>query len=146
MGGGRGARVAAELIHSARALGIPAYEGYGLSECASVVSMNTPQHDQPGSCGKPLSHLQIQLAEDGELWVRGNSALGYIGEPLTDEWLATGDLATLDEQGFLCIVGRKKISSLLPLGATSHRNGLSLTRKFGYRNAVSWWSAMMRWA
>lgn len=50
--------------------------------------MNTPQHDQPGSCGKPLSHLQIQLAEDGELWVRGNSALGYIGEPLTDEWLA----------------------------------------------------------
>ncbi|WP_033930278.1 AMP-binding protein, partial [Vibrio cholerae] len=73
-----GARVAAELIHSARALGIPAYEGYGLSECASVVSMNTPQHDQPGSCGKPLSHLQIQLAEDGELWVRGNSALGYI--------------------------------------------------------------------
>lgn len=68
MGGGRGARVAAELIHSARALGIPAYEGYGLSECASVVSMNTPQHDQPGSCGKPLSHLQIQLAEDGELW------------------------------------------------------------------------------
>ncbi|EOW9101147.1 AMP-dependent synthetase/ligase [Vibrio cholerae] len=111
-----GARVAAELIHSARALGIPAYEGYGLSECASVVSMNTPQHDQPGSCGKPLSHLQIQLAEDGELWVRGNSALGYIGEPLTDEWLATGDLATLDEQGFLCIVGRKKNLIITPFG------------------------------
>lgn len=103
-----GARVAAELIHSARALGIPAYEGYGLSECASVVSMNSPQHDQPGSCGKPLSHLQIKLAEDGELWVRGNSALGYIGEPFSDEWLATGDLATLDDHGFLSIIGRKK--------------------------------------
>ncbi|ENM5729628.1 long-chain fatty acid--CoA ligase [Vibrio mimicus] len=103
-----GARVAAELIHSSRALGIPAYEGYGLSECASVVSMNTPQQDQPGSCGKPLSHLQIKLADDGELWVRGNRALGYIGEPFTDEWLATGDLATLDTNGYLCIVGRKK--------------------------------------
>lgn len=48
--------------------------------------------------------------------VRGNSALGYIGEPLTDEWLATGDLATLDEQGFLCIVGRKKNLIITPFG------------------------------
>ncbi|MGL4827853.1 MAG: AMP-binding protein [Vibrio sp.] len=103
-----GARVAAELVNAARALGIPAYEGYGLSECASVVSMNTPQDDQPGSCGKPLHHLQIQVAEDGELWIRGNHALGYIGEPFSDEWLATGDLATLDDHGFLSIIGRKK--------------------------------------
>lgn len=111
-----GASVAAELIHSARALGIPAYEGYGLSECASVVSMNTPQHDQPGSCGKPLNHLQIKLADDGELWVRGNRALGYIGEPFSDDWLATGDLATLDAEGFLSIVGRKKNLIITPFG------------------------------
>lgn len=111
-----GASVAAELIHSARALGIPAYEGYGLSECASVVSMNTPQYDQPGRCGKPLNHLQIKLADDGELWVRGNSALGYIGEPFVDEWLATGDLATLDAEGFLSIVGRKKNLIITPFG------------------------------
>ncbi|MGL5653416.1 MAG: AMP-binding protein [Vibrio sp.] len=111
-----GARVASELINTARQLGIAAYEGYGLSECASVVSMNTPQHNQPGSCGKPLGHLQIQFAADGELLVRGNQALGYIGEPFSDEWLATGDIATIDEHGFLAIIGRKKNLIITPFG------------------------------
>ncbi|WP_427982632.1 AMP-binding protein [Agarivorans sp.] len=103
-----GARVSAQLISAAHDLGIPAYEGYGLSECGSVVCLNTPKAFKAGSCGKPLSHSQLRIAEDGELLVKGNSALGYLSAPFIEEWLATGDLASIDEQGFVHLLGRKK--------------------------------------
>lgn len=104
-----GARVSAELIAEARKLGLPVYEGYGLSECASVVSLNTQHADQPGSSGKPLAHLNVSL-EEGEIHVSGNTMLGYVDEPAS--WyckrIATGDLGFLDDQGFLHISGRSK--------------------------------------
>jgi len=103
-----GARVSAQLISAAHDLGIPAYEGYGLSECGSVVCLNTPKAFKAGSCGKALSHSQLRIAEDGELLVKGNSALGYLNAPFIEEWLATGDLAAIDEQGFVHLLGRKK--------------------------------------
>ncbi len=104
-----GARVAAGMIHEARALGLPVYEGYGLSECASVVSLNTPAADLPGSCGRILRHLEVHTV-DGEIHVTGNAMLGYVGEP--DSWnprqIATGDLGHVDAKGFLHIDGRRK--------------------------------------
>ncbi len=103
-----GARVSSQLINTAHALNIPAFEGYGLSECGSVVCLNTPSTFKPGTCGKPLPHTQIRIAEDGELYVKGSIALGYLNEPFRQEWLATGDLAQLDEQGFVTLAGRKK--------------------------------------
>ncbi|WP_319536891.1 AMP-binding protein [uncultured Vibrio sp.] len=103
-----GARVSSSLINAAHALNIPAFEGYGLSECGSVVCLNTPLSFKAGTCGKPLPHTQIRIAEDGELYVKGNIALGYLDEPFSQEWLATGDLAQLDEQGFVTLSGRKK--------------------------------------
>ncbi|PFG56240.1 long-subunit acyl-CoA synthetase (AMP-forming) [Vibrio sp. ES.051] len=103
-----GARISSQLINAARALNIPAFEGYGLSECGSVVCLNTPAAFKPGSCGKPLPHTQLHIAEDGELLVKGNVALGYLNEPFTQEWLATGDLAQIDAQGFVTLSGRKK--------------------------------------
>lgn len=103
-----GARVAPEIMAAAHALGIPAYEGYGLSECASVVSLNTPNQVKHGSCGAPLEHIEIKVADDGELLVKGNQALGYLGHPFDQEWLETGDLGQIDEQGFVHILGRKK--------------------------------------
>ncbi|KGY13011.1 long-chain fatty acid--CoA ligase [Vibrio tubiashii] len=103
-----GARVSSQLIDTAHALNIPAFEGYGLSECGSVVCLNTPTAFKPGTCGKPLPHTQIRIAEDGELLVKGNIALGYLNEPFTQEWLATGDLALIDAQGFVTLSGRKK--------------------------------------
>ena len=103
-----GARVSSSLINAAHALNIPAFEGYGLSECGSVVCLNTPLSFKAGTCGKPLPHTQIRIAEDGELHVKGNIALGYLNEPFSQEWLATGDLAQLDEQGFVTLSGRKK--------------------------------------
>ncbi|WP_025639883.1 acyl-CoA synthetase family protein, partial [Vibrio parahaemolyticus] len=70
--------------------------------------LNTPATFKAGTCGKPLPHAQIRIAEDGELLVKGNVALGYLNEPFTQEWLATGDLAQIDAQGFVTLSGRKK--------------------------------------
>lgn len=111
-----GARVSPQLIELAHQLNIPAYEGYGLSENASVVSLNTPSAHKAGTSGKPLSHVKVKIANDGEIWVSGNSALGYVNEPFDQEWLATGDLGHLDDDGFLVISGRKKNQIITAFG------------------------------
>jgi long-subunit acyl-CoA synthetase (AMP-forming) len=114
-----GGRVDRSLIDEARARGIPAYEGYGLSECASVVSLNTPGADRPGTVGRPLAHLEVEIAADGELLVSGSGFLGYCGagpdgrdfgakHPSTRASWPTGDLGRLDADGYLVIDGRKK--------------------------------------
>jgi long-subunit acyl-CoA synthetase (AMP-forming) len=103
-----GGRVAPQLLERAAALGLPVFEGYGLSECASVVCLNTPAQRRIGSVGRPLAHAEVRLAEDGEVLVRGARLLGYLGEPApADDWLATGDLGHW-EDGFLVLHGRKK--------------------------------------
>jgi len=104
-----GARVPPQLLVRAHALNIPAYEGYGLSECTSVVSLNTPAHNDQSSCGRPLAHLNIDI-ENNEVVVSGNAMLGYANDP--DSWgqnhIHTGDMGYLNEQGYLVINGRKK--------------------------------------
>lgn len=103
-----GARVAGESLLRAREHGIPVYEGYGLSECVSVVSLNTPTADRPGSAGRPLAHLHVVI-RDGEVMVAGNPFLGYVGDRAS--WhprsVASGDLGYLDESGFLHLEGRR---------------------------------------
>ena len=101
-----GARVGAELVRRARTLGLPAYEGYGLSECASVVSLNTPDQDEIGSAGAHLAHNRLSLSPAGELLVEGNLMLGYLGEPTLNGPYPTGDRVNLAENGFLHIEGR----------------------------------------
>lgn len=104
-----GARVSLGLLDRADALGIPVHEGYGLSECASVVALNRPGARRPGSVGKPLPHLQIRVTDDGEVFVAGASMLGYLGDATpVPEWWPTGDLGAFDRQGFLYLKGRKK--------------------------------------
>ncbi|GAB3393612.1 acyl-CoA synthetase family protein [Azotobacter armeniacus] len=103
-----GGRVAPQLLERAEALGLPVFEGYGLSECASVVCLNTPGQRRIGSVGRPLAHLAVRLAEDGEVEVRGARMLGYLGEPApAGDWLGTGDLGHF-EGDFLILHGRKK--------------------------------------
>ncbi len=103
-----GARVGADLIRRARAQGLPAYEGYGLSECASVVSLNTPDLDSIGSAGSALGHNHLNLSAEGELLIEGNCMLGYLGEPPHSGVYATGDLVRMDNSGFLHIEGRRR--------------------------------------
>lgn len=104
-----GARVAPALLAAARSCGIPAYEGYGLSECTSVTTLNTPAADRTGSVGKPLPHVKLRVSNDGEVQVAGTLMLGYTGQPAQAEtWHATGDLGFIDADGYLHLTGRRK--------------------------------------
>lgn len=104
-----GAAVSRRLLSRAAQLGLPVFEGYGLSECASVVSLNTPRANRPGSAGRPLPHARVRIASDGEILVEGSTLLGYAGrgECTSGPW-PTGDIGHLDDEGFLHITGRKK--------------------------------------
>ena len=116
-----GAATAPTLIERARALGLPVYQGYGLSEAASVVSLNAPGHDRRGSVGRPLPHVGVRITDDGEIMVKGNLFSAYLGQPPRsgDEW-PTGDIGFFDDQGYLYITGRKSTAF-----ATAHGRNLS---------------------
>ena len=109
-----GGTVSDKLLEKAELLGLPVVQGYGLSECCSVVALNTLEHNRSGTVGKPLAHIDVQIADDGEVMVSGNTMAGYLEttavEPShkTRPWLATGDIGWLDEDGYLYITGRKK--------------------------------------
>lgn len=112
-----GAVVSPSLLEEATDLGLPVYEGYGLSECASVVCLNTPGHTRIGSVGRPLPHTHVRTDANGQLLVRGATMCGYLGDRAS--WnpteIATGDLGSIDEHGFVHVSGRLRnvfISSL----------------------------------
>ncbi len=108
-----GARVAPDLLARAHAVGLPAFQGYGLTECGSVVSLNRPGDDGEG-VGRPLPHVRVRIA-DGEVLVGGRAFLGYVGDELPPPApvaklpeFATGDLGRLDGNGHLHLEGRRK--------------------------------------
>jgi len=104
-----GAKVAAGLLRRARELGLPVYEGYGLSETGSVACLNVPGNDHIGSVGRPLPHIRIE-ARSAVLNISGNTFLGYLGDP--DSWnkqsVDTGDIGEIDSEGFVSLQGRSK--------------------------------------
>ncbi|MCI3133764.1 AMP-binding protein [Phenylobacterium aquaticum] len=102
-----GAKVSPQLLAQADSLGLPVYEGYGLSECASVVALNTPAARQIGAVGRPLPHLTVEIAADGEILVGPHPYLGYAGGAKHSGPVRTGDLGRLDTDGFLHIQGRR---------------------------------------
>jgi long-subunit acyl-CoA synthetase (AMP-forming) len=101
-----GAKVAPQLLTAARSAGLPAFEGYGLSECGSVVALNTPGAHAHAGVGRPLPHLTVTV-EDGEIVVGPSPFLGYVGQPAQAGPVRTGDLGALDAEGWLAITGRK---------------------------------------
>jgi len=112
-----GARVSPELLDESRQVGIPVYEGYSLSECSSVVTLNLPGADRTGSVGRPLPHARLRIATDGEIHVSGATLLGYAGQPpQADPWFATGDLGFIDAEGFLHLTGRKRNAFITAYG------------------------------
>lgn len=107
-----GARVDADSVARARALGLPAYQGYGLTECGSVVSLNRPGDDGEG-VGRPLGHVRVGI-DQGEIMVSTQAFLGYLATDRPDRGsdgecrFATGDLGHFDAQGHLHLSGRRK--------------------------------------
>ena len=105
-----GAPIARRTLEAAERAGLPVYEGYGLSECASVVALNRPDARRVGSVGRPLPHAQVSIARDGEILVDGIDSIGYLGDAAGAEQgpVPTGDLGHFDAHGYLYVTGRKK--------------------------------------
>ena len=96
-------------------IGIRIHEGYGLTETSPVVSVNTPSNHKLGTVGKPLRNVEVKIADDGEILVRGPSVFHEYWKMPEDtrnafvgDWFKTGDIGNLDSDGFLSITDRKK--------------------------------------
>jgi len=112
-----GAPVSQRLLNEATSQGLPVYEGYGLSECGSVVAVNTPERHRPGSVGKVLPHIAIKFSDEGEILLAGTLFKGYLNHsPRSDEWYPSGDLGHLDSDGYLYLTGRKKSCFITSFG------------------------------
>lgn len=110
-----GAPLRLDVAKTFISLGIPLLQGYGLTESSPVVSVNTLDENRPDSIGLPLRGVKVKLGDNDELLVKGsNVMMGYWGleqksaETMQGEWLKTGDRASIDEHGFLRIIGRIK--------------------------------------
>jgi long-chain acyl-CoA synthetase len=110
-----GAPLGARLGHFYRAIGLIVLEGYGLTETTAPAMIGRPDSLKIGKVGRVLPGTGIKIADDGEIWLRGNNILrGYWRNPtataaaMEGEWFKTGDIGELDEDGFLSITGRKK--------------------------------------
>ncbi|WP_152208187.1 AMP-binding protein [Marinobacter changyiensis] len=104
-----GGKVSPALLAEATVLGLPLYEGYGLSECGSVVALNVPGCHRPGSVGKPLCHVGVTVKDRGRIVVAGSVFGGYLDQGRYRETTVdTGDLGYLDADGYLYVNGRSK--------------------------------------
>lgn len=125
-------------------IGLPVYQGYGLTETSPVICVNYPHHNKAGTCGKPMKHIQVKLAEDNELLVKSPGVMqGYKNQPLLtkeaidqDGWFHTGDLATIDQDGYVSIVSRKK--ELLKTSTGEYINAVIIEQELTQSNYIDY--------
>ena len=121
-----GAPLATDVARFFEAIGIPLYQGYGLTETSPVLATNSPHHRRTGSVGKPISDVEMRIADDGEILVRGPGLMqGYWQSPeatvaSVDEsgWFRTGDLGWMDKSGYIFVTDRKQDLLTLADGRT----------------------------
>lgn len=117
-----GAPLEADIAEFFERIGIPAFEGYGLTETSPVISTNEYKHHKIGTVGKPLPSVNVKLSEQGEILAQGPNVMqGYYNKPemtaeVIDEdgWFHTGDIGEIDKDGFIKITGR--IKNMIVLG------------------------------
>ena len=109
------APIAKDILEFFYAAGVPVLEGYGMTETSTVSTYSTIENHKFGTVGRPLPGVDLKIAEDGEILVRGKNIFsGYYRNDdasfgaIVDGWLHTGDLGSIDEDGYLSITGRKK--------------------------------------
>ncbi|MFI5612288.1 AMP-dependent synthetase/ligase [Amycolatopsis sp. NPDC051903] len=131
-----GAPLGARLAHFFRGIGVPVFEGYGLTETSAAANVNTKTAFRVGTVGKPVAGTSVRIADDGEILLKGDVVFGaYYNNPaataeaLTDGWFHTGDLGELDSDGFLKITGRKKEIIVTAGGKNVAPSGLEDTIK-----------------
>jgi len=111
-----GAPLAPELAEFFWSVNLPVYQGYGLTETSPIVAANLPPANKVGTVGRPIPHVQLRIADDGEILVKGPCVMqGYYHKPeetsqafTTDGCFCTGDIGRLDPDGYLIITDRKK--------------------------------------
>jgi long-chain acyl-CoA synthetase len=131
------APISADLLVFFKAIGIEILEVYGMTESTAVITANTPGKVRIGTVGPPLPGIEVQIADDGELLARGPIVTpGYHRRPEAtaeaidaDGWLHTGDLATMDDQDYVRIVGRKKELIITAGGKNLSPNNIEETIK-----------------
>jgi long-chain acyl-CoA synthetase len=111
-----GAPLATELAEFFWSIDVPVYQGYGLTETSPIVSANKPGANKVGTVGRPVTDVEVRIADDGEILVKGPCVMqGYYNKPdqtrevfTADGWFSTGDIGRVDEDGYLIITDRKK--------------------------------------
>ncbi|HEX8205931.1 MAG TPA: AMP-dependent synthetase/ligase [Solirubrobacteraceae bacterium] len=109
------APIAKEILEFFWASGVPVMEGYGMTETSTAATTSTPENHKFGTVGRPLPGVEFKIADDGEILIKGpNIFRGYYKNAdasfgaVEDGWLHTGDLGSIDEDGYISITGRKK--------------------------------------
>ena len=140
------APLAADLEAFFSRLGFLVIQGYGLTETAPIVTLNHPFHARKGTVGKPIAGVEVKIAKDGEILVRGeNVTAGYYGRPedtaraFENGWFHTGDIGALNAEGELRILGRKKEMIVTPEGLNVFPEDVEavLNRQPGVRDSAA---------